>query len=951
VKKAPFPLEIKSFNFDWRFALGEQAGAQASAFEDDSWAKVDLPHDWAIAGPFGPKRDRGDTGKLPWKGQGWYRKHFRLQTANCGERLLLTFDGVMSDPKVYLNGKQVGSWTYGYNSFIVDASAAANFNGDNVLAVHADTRNHGSRWYPGAGIYRKVTARLVSPLHIPEWGLFVHTPQVSAETAQVQVELKLKNDLEQSGQATIRTQCLAPSGEQLFVQESPLDVAAQSHEQLEFSFKLSDPMLWDVEHPHLYSIVCEIYEGQDLLFSRSTNFGIRTFEWTVEDGFYLNGRRLQIKGVNLHHDHGPLGAAFYPRAMERQLEMMIEMGVNSIRTSHNPAAPELLDMCDRMGLIVYNELFDKYGPTAGVDCDHVDYVAQHAKAEVENFVLRDRNHACVCIWSIGNEIQPILENHAGKSAELVAKMVDYFREFDPTRPTSMGCHITMGAERKLGIFESLDTVGWNYAEKYTTFREQYPDKAVIYTESASAFGSRGAYRSQRPQHKNDWGGDGLCDANMLTSALWSDIPEFEFERMKTHPYVAGEYVWTGFDYLGEPTPYNDGSYHRHQEQAHSSYFGIVDLVGLPKDSYYLYRSHWLPEATTLHVAPHWDWRGHEGQVVPVTVYTNGDEVELFINGTSLGRKSKSEGEMDVTKELCLWKKATASSEEILQDEGGNVKEENYANKAVDGMPTTRWRPANQDEEQHWTVDLGSEESVDSVVILWDCDGEDVHFKLEGRAHGAEWVRLDQGVDHRDAFSSVRHLQQCVRELRVTLFADQKLKVGLVRFEAYAQSGNSEDYDPQSVYYGVLDKYRVRWEEVVYAPGELKAVAYRLGHVIAEAQVTTSAGPSALNVSADRQQIKADGMDLCYFTIEMIDANGQLCPLAMDEVHFEVEGELQWLGAGNGDPMAHRCFTGIKHPLFYGKAVAICRSSRRAGQGKLIARAEGLEPVKVEITCV
>lgn len=809
-----------SFSFDWKIAKGDQQSAIQANFDDSSWETVDIPHDWAIAGPFGELTEAGNTGKLPWKGEGWYRKTFELKEMDKDKRLQFLFDGVMANPRVYLNGKEVGSWIYGYNSFWIDATDAAIFGGENVIVVHADTRTHHSRWYPGAGIYRKVSMRLVKEVHIPVWGVYVTTPKVSEESADVHAEVEVMNSSAVAKHLLVECVLMDPSGIEVGKARQQINVEAYKTEKAVLGISIEYPKIWDVEAPNLYTCITKIKEGSVETHQEKTRLGFRTFKWTANDGFYLNGRRVQLKGVNLHHDQGPLGAAFFPRAMQRQLEIMKEMGVNALRTSHNACAPEVLDLCDEMGIIVFNELFDKYGPTAGVDCSTAEYVDNYAEAEVENFVLRDRNHPSVFLWSIGNEIPDILTDADGRAAEHVANMVKYFKQFDNTRPTTMGCHIPSVSEGDQQILDALETSGWNYGRRYYTTRKTYPDMPLIYSESASAFGTRGAYKLEFSKSKTDWGTDGDISGYMLTAAPWSDIPEIEFEYMRIDSYIAGEFVWTGFDYLGEPTPYMHGDKFTQTPEgyvARSSYFGIVDLAGFPKDSYYSYRSIWKDDEHTMYLTPHWNWEGHEGESVPVMLYTDGDEAELFLNGKSLGRKKKIDPDQIKT------------SQQISND-------------------------------------------PDYFVGYFDYD----------------------------------------KNILET---------------------------PES-YYEVIDAYRLRWMDVPYEPGEIKAVVYNNGEKIGESSVKTAGVPASLKLTADRTSLNADGMDLCYVTIEMVDADGITCPWAMDKIHLKTEGAATFAGIANGDAMGHDAFTDETHTLFYGKATAVLRSKPgEDGEAKLIVSTE------------
>ena len=800
-------------NFGWKFSKGDQNEAINSDFDDSSWENVDLPHDWAIYGPFGDPTEAGNTGKLPWKGEGWYRKTFELPAEAEGKRLQFLFDGVMANPEVYLNGQLVGSWIYGYNSFWIDATEAAKFGTENILTIHADTRDHYSRWYPGAGIYRKISMRIVEPVHIPVWGIYVTTPEINQEKATVNAVIEVANLTSADDEIKIGITVTDPSGGEIIMMDKEVDAIAGDIINANLNFDIDDPDLWDIDHPDLYTLVVSLNRGNKEIHRESSTFGIRTFKWTANDGFHLNGRRVQLYGVNMHHDQGPLGAAFYPRAMERQLEIMKEMGVNALRTSHNACAPEVLDLCDRMGIIVFNELFDKYGPTAGVQCSTGEYVDNFAEAEVKNFVLRDRNHPSVLLWSIGNEIPDLLTDKDGRAAEHVANMVKYFKKYDDTRPTTMGCHVPSASGDGKQILDALETSGWNYGRRYNTTRKAYPEMPIIYSESASAFGTRGAYKLSETKSKTDWENDGEISSYMLTSAPWSDISEHEFEYMRIDSFVAGEFVWTGFDYLGEPTPYMHGERFAQTEEGHvarSSYFGIVDLAGFPKDSYYNYRSLWREDDNTVFLTPHWNWEDHVGENIPVVLYTNGDEAELFLNGKSLGKRKK-------------------------------------------------------------------------------IDPDQVKTSMQ----------IAKGID-------------------------------------YSVTENNLE-DP---YFEIVDAYRLRWMEVPYEAGEIKAVAYKEGNFIGESVVQTTGKPDNLKLTPDRPIMKADGMDLCYVTVEMVDAEGRVYPWAMDVLEITVEGSAKMMGVANGDAMGHDVFTDNSHPLFYGKAIVVLRNiPGKSGEAILDVRTE------------
>jgi beta-galactosidase len=778
----------QNFNRDWRFIKGELDAATVAqpAFDDALWEPVQLPHDWAISGPFNPK-ENGYAGKLPWRGVGWYRKSFTVDAADKGRRVYLDFDGVMAFPKVYVNGQLAGEWDYGYMSFRVDATPFVKFGEKNIVAVCADTRKHGTRWYPGAGIYRKVTMTLCDPVHVSQWGIYITTPEVKDPEATVRVQSTLENHQDQEAKVALETTILDPDGKSVATIQTEMTVAATATPAVVQTVKFSSPQRWDIASPKLYAAKSILKVNDKVADSVTTPFGIRTFEFKADDGFHLNGRRVQLYGVCLHHDQGPLGGAFFPRAMERQLEIMRDMGVNAIRTSHNPPAPELLELCDRMGFVVWDECFDKWDSTA--DRVNNEPLEQYGEKQIRSLVLRDRNHPSIVVWSIANEINNFPYDKNGMTPENVKFMGDFVRKYDLTRPVGMACHIPQTVDLK--IIDSLDLTGWNYGRRYAKAREKYPDKPIIYSESASALSTYGFYELPLPTKKTQYSKKFQVDSYDLNAADWSDIPDREFDLLERDRFVAGEFVWTGFDYLGEPTPFG--------QEARSSYFGIVDLCGIPKDRYFLYRSYWRPDTTTIHILPHWNWPDRVGQSVPVFVYTNGDSAELFLNGKSLGRVSK-------------------------------LKE-----------------PAD----------------------------------------------------------------------------------------------NS--------YYGAVGKYRLRWMDVTYEPGELKAVAYKGDTKLGEAVMRTAGAPVAIRLTPDRKQLSATGEDLSYILVEALDDKGTLCPLADNEIAFTVEGPARLAAAGNGDPMSLAVFTDSTHPLFFGRAVLIVRSDfGKSGPVKVTASSEGLKPATVEL---
>ena len=933
---------VDPINFGWRFAKGAHSDAVNPEFDDSGWEQVDLPHDWAIAGPFDPKGNP-DTAMLPWKGEGWYRKQFPLPKESEGKRLQLIFDGVMANPSVYLNGEKVGSWIYGYNSFWIDATDAANFGGDNVLTVHADTRRHRSRWYPGAGIYRKVSMRLVDPVHIPVWGTYVTTPSVGDTEASVRAEVDIANTSGQSQKVGVEAAIIDPNGKIVTTQREVLQVDGKTNQAV-FELAVPSPMRWDLDHPHLYTLRTRVVVQGEEVDRKDTAFGIRTFKWTANDGFHLNGRRVELQGVNEHHTHGMLGAAFYPAAMERKLRILKEMGVNSIRLSHNPDAPEVVELCDRLGLIVINELYDKWDGTGGVPVKTSELVRKYAEREVKNFVLRDRNSPSVVIWSISNEDYNILGRRDGSGGDLVDQVVGYFKKYDASRPTLMVGHMPQGADRSTHIFDSVDVSGWNYSARYTNFRQNYPEKAVIYSETASAFGTRGYYNLELPDTKTDYQPGPYQSDYGLTAAIWADIPEYEFERMRKDRFLGGNYVWSGFDYLGEPTPARGKSNPPElKDKARSSYFGIIDLAGLPKDAFYLYRSLWKEDDHTVHLSPHWNWS--EGDRVPVLIYTDGDEAELFLNGKSLGRKAKLDPDAIEPANFAFGQTVNATTSEVIQDKDGNVIADRTPDKAIDGNPMTRWCAANDDTPQLWTVDLGQTRRFSTVVIQWESRDTRYDFELLASTDNRNWQQLPGQRSNVRERMTIALAPTEARYLKVRVNGHAKGNWASIReFEVF-----DSEVLKQDPYFDIVDAYRIRFLDVPYEAGELKVVAYKDGKQIGQDSVHT-AGPAAeLDLQADRSELKADGMDLCYVTVRMLDAKGNLCPRAMNELSFKTEGSAVFMGVANGDQMGMESLTDEDHRLFYGQAVAVLRNKPGAsGRATLQVTANnGLES-KIEV---
>lgn len=785
-------------------ALGDMAFAKPD-FDDSHWRALDLPHDWGIEGPFNIEYD-GETGKLPYWGTAWYRKAFDLPATDSGKRISLDFDGAMSNASVWINGHWVGGWPFGYASWRVDLTPYVHFGGRNVVAVRLDNPNKSSRWYPGGGIYRSVWLEKTAPTHIEQWGVQVTTPDVTTERAAVQVKTTIRNTLENPVEVTVR-QTIRRQGESqpLATFQGKVPVAAGATTTSDTKGEIAKPALWDLENPKLYALETTLLQDGKEIDRQETNFGVRTFQFTAKDGFLLNGRRVPIQGVCLHHDLGALGGAFNLRGAERQLEIMKDMGVNAIRTSHNPPDPRLLDLCDRMGILVMVESFDCWA-IGKITNDYGKLFLDWSERDLRAMVRRDRNHASVVMWSSGNEVPE--QSNPALATEMFRRLTNIIHEEDSTRPVTMGSqkpHVYMGEFAAI-----IDVLGVNYnTGSYPELRNTYPDKPVIATETSSAISSRGEYIFPVSDKASEGRSHFQVSSYDLYAPNWGRLPDAIFTALDKTPEVVGEFVWTGFDYLGEPTPYNrdlTNLLNFHTEEARkaaeeelerlgkikspsrSSYFGIVDLAGFKKDRFYLYQSRWRPDLPMAHILPHWSWPERVGQVTPVHVYTSGDEAELFLNGKSLGRKKK--------------------------------------------------RP----------------------------------------------------------------------------------------FE-----------------------YRLRWDDVVYEPGELKVQAYKEGKPWATAAIQTAGEPAKLEVQADRKQITADGRDLAFVTVRVLDAEGRLVPRAMTPLKFEVAGTGRLVATDNGDPTDLTVFSSAERKAFNGLALGIVSGAKvQPGPITLTVKADGLPPASVEI---
>lgn len=794
--------EQESFNKGWLFVKGEQAGAEQADFDDSQWRKLDLPHDWAIEGPFDVKYN-ARAGGLPFHGTGWYRKHFTVPPQNSGKRVKLVFDGAMSLAKVWVNGTLVAERPYGYTTFFMDITDVVKAGEENVVAVRLTPEDLSSRWYPGAGIYRNTWIEYNEPVHFAQWGTFVTTPDVREDAAQVMVVTTVENHGGEAVEAALESVIVDPSGKKVLSRNRIVTIKKGESKDILQLMDISDPVLWDIDDPQLYTLKSRVLVDGEESDRYVTPFGIRTIEFSREEGFKLNGRYMKLNGVCMHHDLGPLGGAVNRRAVERQLEIMKSMGVNSIRTSHNPPSPEMLEFCDRLGLLVQDEAFDCW-QMAKIPNGYNKYFDDWYEDDLRSMVRRDRNHPSVIMWSIGNEI--LEQGNEDKGWILANLLSEIVHDEDRSRPTTAGFNYYPAAiDNKLA--HNIDLVGLNYKPtKYKELMDRFPEMIVYGSETSSCVSSRGVYHL--PIEKYNTHESKQVTSYDLIGPPWAYPPDIEFMIQDQYPNVLGEYIWTGFDYLGEPTPYggrdnSTNGYWNADWPTRSSFFGAVDLCGFPKDRYYLYQSQWTGEPM-VHLLPHWNWKGREGEEIPVMVYTNCDEAELFLNGKSLGKKIKG-----VDKPLHI---------------------------------------------------------VDFKV--WD---------------------------------------------------------------------GSDFYTP----------CRLRWE-VPYEAGELKVVAYKNGKAASEKVINTAGKPYRIELIPDRKEISADGMDLSFVTVRVVDRKGNLCPEADNLVNFEVSGAGSLKAVGNGNASTEASFQVPYRKAFSGMCMVILEAGENAGNISVKASSKGLRSASANI---
>jgi len=790
--------------------LGDSVAYAKTEYDDQAWRKLDLPHDWAIEGPFAQELP-GETGKLPWPGVAWYRKQFTSPATDAGKRVFLDIDGAMAYSLVWLNGHFVGGWPYGYSSYRLDLTPFLNVGGSNTIAIRLNNPPDSSRWYPGAGIYRNVWLVKTAPVHVAHWGVFVSTPRITPEAALVDVQVTAENAgaTDQTVQLRTRVYSLGqdglPAGPSVG-EAGPISLKVNHEKQVitSYTLEVAKPKLWSLHIPQRYVAVTTLEQEGKRVDTEHTPFGIRTAEFVADRGFLLNGEVVRINGVCNHHDLGALGTAVSYRALERQIDLLQEMGCNAIRTSHNPPAPELLELCDRKGMLVMDEAFDCWATGKKPNDYHLVFPEWHEK-DLRALVRRDRNHPSVILWSIGNEIAEQGQPEGWKLATHLAGIV---AEEDRTRPVGAGFNNTESGYN--GFQKAVNVMGYNYKPfEYGKFHARNPQIPLVGSETASCISTRGEYFFPVTDDKSQGKSNFQMSSYDLYAPRWATTPDTEFAGQESNPFVAGEFVWTGFDYLGEPTPYNsdstnllnfaDPAQRARAEQelkelgkirvpSRSSYFGIIDLAGFKKDRFYLYQAHWRPELPMAHLLPHWTWPDRVGQVTPVHVYTSGDEAELFLNGQSLGRKKK----------------------------------------------------------------------------------EPLH-------------------------------------------------------------------------------YRIRWDDVTYTPGELHVVAYKNGKKWAEDTVKTAGAAAKLVVEADRTMIVADGHDLSYISVAVVDGQGTLVPKADLLVHFAVAGPADIVAVDNGDATSFESFQANERKAFNGRALVVLRTRPgTTGEITLAVEAEGLPKAVVTL---
>lgn len=795
---------------NWKFTREDNSAFSQSTFNDIKWHNVTIPHDWAIYGPFDMENDiqrtaikqdgqkdaiehTGRTGGLPFVGVGWYRTTFDLPDFSNDKKVFIQFDGAMSNPEVFINGQKAGQWHNGYNTFFLDISNWVK-NKNNSLAVRLDNLTQMSRWYPGAGLYRNVHIITKNKTHIPIWGVHITTPEIQPKFAKLDINTEFVS--ENIENIEVETEIFNPKGEKV-AQNKVKSSQYTSNNTINQQIFIDFPQLWDIKQPNLYKAITKLYKNGKLEDQTETTFGIRSIEVKPNDGFYLNGKKIKLKGVCLHHDLGALGSAVNEAAIRRQILLMQDMGANAIRTSHNMPAPEYVKIADEMGMLLAVESFDEWAIPKVQNGYHL-YFKDWAEKDLTNLVKHYRNNPSVIMWFIGNEV----EEQSNIEGSRVARFLqDVIRKYDSTRP------ISNGMDRpddilKNNMAATMDLVGFNYRPfKYEEAYKKLPQQLLLGSETVSTISSRDVYKFPVERKAMAKYPDQQTSSYDVEHCSWSNLPEDNFIYDEELPYMIGEFIWTGIDYLGEPTPYYV------EWPSHSSYFGAVDLATLPKDRFYLYRSHWNKAEETLHILPHWTWNGREGEVTPIFVYTNHPTAEVFINGKSQGKQTKN-----------------------------------------------------------LSIPLRETENPESQKT----------------------------------------------------FERQK-------------------------------RYRLMWLNTKYEPGSVKVVAYNdKGEAVAEKEIHTAGKPYQIKLTADRNYIKADGKDLAYITVEVVDKEGNVCPNINDLVQFEVKGAGKFRASANGDATSLDLFHEPKMHLFNGKLMAIVQASEKTGEIIFKAKSQKIKGNQIKI---
>lgn len=802
------------FDEGWQFTQTDSVKMSWFGYNDKTWRTLDLPHDWAIEGDFMATAPSGASGGALPGGIGWYRKHFNVTKADKGKKLFIDFDGVYMNAKVWINGHELGQRPYGYSSFRYDLTPHLNYGGDNVVAVRVDNSDQpNSRWYSGCGIYRHVYLVSTAQVHVSHWGTWVNAEVQKSGKAVFKLDVELDNETGKMQTATVVNTLLDAAGKAVGSSKGTVKLpAGASRQAVSQSMTLKNPQLWSVERPYIYKVRTQVKVGGKVVDEYYTNTGVRSFRFDAEKGFFLNGKNMKINGVCQHHDMGCLGAAVNEDALYRQLKMLRDMGANAVRCSHNPPAPELLNMCDTMGLIVMDESFDMWHRRKTKN-DYARFFDKWAERDLTDLVRRDRNHPSILMWSIGNEVleqwssadadnltaeQANLILNAGHDASTLAKdgeelspnsiltrnLCNIIRRLDNTRPITAGCNEPDPGNH---LFKSgaLDIIGFNYHHEWVKdVPKNFPGKPFIFSESVSALQTRDYYMmpsdSVRKAPQEWWmpytDPSFQCSAYDNMHASWSSTHEQTWDVVKHNDFVGGQFIWTGWDYIGEPTPYGF--------PARSSYFGIIDLAGMPKDVYYMYQGEWT-DRQVCHLFPHWNWL--DGQQIDLwCYYNNADEVELFINGKSQGVRTKG-------------------------------------------------------------------------------------------AHD----------------------------------------------------------------------YHVMWR-VTYEKGEAKVVARKNGKVVATDVRRTAGVPHHIRLTADKTSLAANGKSLSFVNVDIVDADGNVCPWAENQVFFELSGAARLDGVDNGNPASMERFKDNRRKAFFGRCLAVVRSAKQAGKAVLKARAYGLPDAEIEI---